>query len=153
MTDDRLTYIRITAIRTADPNNWSVAKNSFMASDPFGIAMDVAATSSLTQIGLLYDAVLQVGNPRECFASPHTWFRTRPWRGWTTVDRVYKDIPLQWATFLVGTSWVRFENVTERYEGLSSNKNSGIFYARGSVNIQGTNLFDVSEAIPFKVEI
>jgi len=74
MTDDRLTYIRITAIRTADPNDWYVAKNSFGARSPFGIAMDVEVTSSLTQIGLLYDAFLQVINPRHSPFQPHSWW-------------------------------------------------------------------------------
>jgi hypothetical protein len=71
----------------------------------------------------------------------------------TTVDRYYKDIPLEMPNFLVGTSWVRFDRVTEHLTGTYSIRNSGIFYARGSVNIRGTDLFAVSPDIPFKVEV
>jgi hypothetical protein len=160
MTDDRLSYIRITAIRTVDPSDYFMAKNSFSAPSPFGIAMDVAVTSSLTQIGLLYDAYLQVVNPRNS-RSAYDWVIYREgslltpseWTPVTTVDRYYADIPLVMSNFLVGTSWVRFDRITDGMWGSYANRNSGIFLARGSVNVQGTDLFDVSEDVPFKVEV
>jgi hypothetical protein len=151
MTDDGLNYIRINAIRTVDPNDWFRAKNSFSALSPFGIAMDVAVTSSLTQIGLLYDAYLQVVNPR-LSAIGFDWLYTGAAAiRVTSVDRNYEDIPLSEPNFLVGTSWRHFDRVTDGMGGSYALRNSGIFFARGSVNIQGTDLFDVSEEIPFKV--
>jgi hypothetical protein len=151
MADDMLNFIRINAIRTVDPNDWFRAKNSFSALSPFGIAMDVAVPSSLTQIGLLYDAYLQVINPRFSRMG-FDWYY---WAGAsipvTTVDRNYEDIPLSEPNFLVGTSWRYFDMVTDGMEGSYALRNSGIFLARGSVNVQGTDLFDVSEDIPFKV--
>jgi hypothetical protein len=113
--------------------------------------MDVAVTSSLTQLGLLYDALLQVVNPRFS-ATGYDWgYRAAALIRATTVDRYYTDIPLSEPNFLVGTSRAQFDRITDGMAGSYANRNSGIFLARGSVNVQGTDLFDVSEDIPFKV--
>jgi hypothetical protein len=162
MTDDRLTYVHIRAIRTVDPSDWFRTKTSFGPLSPFGIAMEVAVTSSLTQIGLLYDALLQVVNPRDS-GGTHNWALGEGENVWefssgglyavTTIDRYYTDIPLSEPNFLVGTSWVRFDRVTDPMFGPYADKNSGIFFARGSVNVQGADLFAVSQEFPFKVEL
>jgi hypothetical protein len=148
-----MSYIRITAIRTSDPSNWSVPKRSFGTSEPFGMVMDVEADPALIPSGLRYDAVLQVLNMSSNLNQPYIWWNLI--RGvpvpQQTVDRYYTAIRLRWARFIVGTSWPRFEQVTSHFDGSPRHRSLGVFQARGFVSVVGSDLFSVSELTSFKV--
>ena len=68
-----MSFVNISAIRTADPGNIWVAKNSFRPSDPFAVVLDVQVDNSVVQAGLVFDATFQINNPRD---DPHStsWY-------------------------------------------------------------------------------
>jgi hypothetical protein len=68
-----MAFVNVTAVRTTDPSNVWVGKNSFVSNDAFAIVLDVQVDSSVLAAGLSYDVVWQIVNPRQDPYS-HGWF-------------------------------------------------------------------------------
>lgn len=145
-----MAFVNISAVRTADPSNVWVPKDSFMSSDPYAIVLDVQVDSSVLASGLLYDVVWQIVNPRQSPYS-HAWWT--PIGGspvsMPTVDADWNGVPFQWTNFAVWMWWTRYSDAVSQVRGPDSV--SGVFYVQGTVNVQGSSLFANSNQFWFKV--
>jgi hypothetical protein len=145
-----MAFVNVSAVRTADPANIWVAKDSFMSSDPFAIVLDVQVDSSVVSAGLLYDFVWQIVNPRQD-PSSHAW--------WTlignnivsmpTVDTDWTGAAIQWTNFAAWCWWSRYSEAVNEVRG--PDKLAGVFYVQGTINVQGSSLFGRSNQFWFKV--
>ena len=144
-----MAFINISSVYTADPGDIWTPKNSFMLHDPFAIALNIQADSSLVDEGLLFDAVFQIIGPQQD-AHSFAW--------WTIVngdvilsptrDANWNNIGFQWGTnFAIWWFW------NEYYDAIAhvGNAKQGVFYFQGTVNVQGSNLFANSGQFWFKV--
>ena len=146
-----MSFVNISAIRTADPGNIWVAKNSFRPSDPFAVVLDVQVDNSVVQAGLVFDATFQINNPRD---DPHStsWYTILDGDayGMTSVVWVWNSVSFQWGTnFAI---WWWFNHYSDAVGHISGGeKLQGIFYAQGAVNIQNSDLFAASSQFWYKV--
>ena len=153
-----MSFISIPAIRTIDPGDPWTEKRAFRATDPFGVAVDIQVDSSVVDDGLLFDVIAQLKNPLADPFAPGTWFwinedDDRLYRN-ITVDSHWNDLAFEWGThFAVWFWWGRFDAITSYMWTPYAIKNSGIFYAHATVSVQGSNLFDSSPELPFKVRV
>jgi hypothetical protein len=145
-----MAFLNVSAVRTADPGNNSVAKDSFMSSDPFAIVLDGQVDSSVVSAGLLYDIVWQIVNPRQD-PNSHAWWTLLAGDvvGMPTVDVDWKGASLPWTYFWVMASWSHYADAVSQVQG--PDKFDGIFYVQGTVNVQGSSLFGHSGQFWFKV--
>jgi hypothetical protein len=51
-----MSFVNISAVRTADPGNVWVPKNSFRPSDPFAVVLDIQVDNAVVEEGLVFDA-------------------------------------------------------------------------------------------------
>ena len=147
-----MSFINISSVYTADPADTWTPKNAFMLHDPFAIVLTIQADSSLISEGLLFDAVFQILGPQhDVYGYP--WFtfvngdipnaEICPSR-----DVHWNDISFQWGTnFAIWHWWSQY------YDAISDivNAKQGVFFVRGTVNVQGSNLFANSGQFWFKV--
>ena len=145
-----MAFVNVSAVRTADPANVWVAKDSFRSSDPFAIVLDVQVDSSVVSSGLLYDAVWQIVNPRQDPYS-HAWWTLlgSEVEGIPTVDADWNSVPFQWTNFAVWMSWSRYSDAVSHVHG--PDKFAGVFFVQGTINVQGSSLFGHSNQFWFKV--
>jgi hypothetical protein len=146
-----MSFINISAIRTADPGNVWVAKNSFMSGDSFAMVIDVQVDSSIVQAGLLFDIVWQIVNPRQD-PNNHAWWALIAGNVFhiPTIDVDWNGVQFQWGTnFAVWHWWTRYADAVSQVRGPDAL--SGVFYVQGTVSIQGSNLFARSGQFWFKV--
>lgn len=147
-----MSFVNISAVRTADPGNIWVAKNSFRPSDPFAVVLDVQVDNSVVQEGLVFDATFQINNPRN---DPYTtsWYTilgSGDALEMTSVVWAWNSVSFQWGTnFAV---WWFFNHYSDAVSQISGGEQlQGIFYASGTVNIQNSDLFAASSQFWYKV--
>jgi hypothetical protein len=144
-----MSLININRVYTADPGDIWTPKSAFMLSDPFAIVLNIQADGSLVREGLLFDAVFQILGPQQ---DAHGY----PW--WTIVngdvvtspsrDALWNGISFQWGTsFAIWWSWSQYLDAVIHI----GNAKLGVFYAQGTVSVQGSNLFANSGQFWFKV--
>jgi hypothetical protein len=144
-------FVDIPAVYTCDPTGSAfVPKFSFTSSDPFGIVMQVQVSSDVLQAGLRFNAVLELVNPRE---DPYrgSWFtigsggvQAMP----TKIDR-WTNTAFSGTFFAAMSSWPSYAvAVTEIF---GAEKLSGVFRTRASIDVIGSNLFDIAEGAAYKV--
>jgi hypothetical protein len=144
-----MAFLNISSVYTADPADIWTPKNSFMLHDPFAIALNIQADSSLVAEGLLFDAVFQIVGPQQDAQG-------FPW--WTIVngnvtlsptrDVNWTNISFQWGTnFAIWWFW------NEYYDAIAhvGNAKQGVFYVQGTANVQGSDVFANSGQFWFKV--
>src|SRR5262245_3712425 len=95
-----MSFVNISACRTADPSNVWVPKNAFRPGEPFAVVLDVQVDNSVVQAGLEFDATFQINNPRD---DPYSasWFillNNGDFIGLTSVVRTWKHVPFPWGT-------------------------------------------------------
>jgi hypothetical protein len=145
-----MTFIQ-NSIWTADPGNPWTPKTSFMSSDPFAIVMGVQVDQSIIDEGLLFDAVFQLVNPRQDLYS-HAW--------WIPEDSFPMPMPtidVDWTagTFAWGTNfgiwewWSQYADAVAQVRG--PDQVNGVFYAQGTISVEGSNLFAAAAPSWYKV--
>ena len=152
--DNIMSFVNISAVRTADPGNVWIPKNSFRPADPFAVVLDVQVDSSVIQEGLVFDATFEIANPRD---DPYTtsWFTITD-NGdvldMTSVVWQWSSVSFQWGTnFAV---WWHFDHYSDAVSQISGGeKLQGIFNAQGTINIQGSDLFAASGQFWYKVRL
>lgn len=146
-----MSFVNISAVRTADPGNVWVPKNSFRPSDPFAVVLDVQVDSSIVQAGLLFDATFEIVNPRNDPYSP-SWYTVIGGDSFEMPSVVWQwdSVSFQWGTNFAVWWWFNHysDAVSQIYGG---EKLQGIFNAQGTINIQGSDLFAVSSQFWYKV--
>lgn len=146
-----MSFVNISAVRTADPGDIWTPKNSFHPNDPFAVVLDVQVDSSVVQSGLLFDATFEIANPRD---DPYTasWFTfvDDEVLSMNSVVWQWKSVAFQWGTnFAV---WWWFDHYSDAVNHISGGeKLQGIFNAQGTINIQGSDLFAASSQFWYKV--
>ena len=147
-----MSFVNISAVRTADPGEVWVPKNSFRPSDPFAVVLDVQVDSSIVQEGLLFDATFQINNPRN---DPYTtsWFTvlsTGDAIDMTSVVWAWGSVSFQWGTSF--SVWYSFDHYSDAVSQIyGGEKLQGLFYAQGTINVQGSDLFAPSPQFWYKV--
>jgi hypothetical protein len=146
-----MAFVNLPAVRTADPVNVGVAKNSFMSNDPFAIVLDVQVDNSVVEAGLLYDVVWQIVNPRQDPYS-HAWFTVFDDVGglMPTVDADWNGLPFRWTNFRVWVWWDHYADAVTHVRG--QDKVAGVFYVQGTINVHESSLFNRSSQFWFKVQ-
>ena len=148
-----MSFVNISACRTADPGNVWVPKNAFRPGEPFAVVLDVQVDNSVVQAGLEFDATFQINNPRDDPYSPSSWFiilGNGDFIGLTSVVRTWKHVPFPWGTsFTIWWQWNQYVEAVSHISGLE--KANGIFYAQGTINIPHSMLFAVSPQFWYKV--
>lgn len=146
-----MALVNISAVRTADPGDIWVAKNSFRPDDPFAVVLDVQVDNSVVQSGMLFDATFEIVNPRN---DPYStsWFT---FNGGEVVEMTsvvwhWNSVAFQWGTnFAV---WWFFDHYSDAVSHIyGGEKLQGIFNAQGTISIQGSDLFAVSPQLWYKV--
>jgi hypothetical protein len=147
-----MSFLNISAVRTADPNDIWQPKLSFRPTDPFAVVLDVQVDNSVIEEGLLFDATFQINNPRN---DPYTtsWFTilsTGDALEMTSVVWTWNSVSFQWGTSFAVWWW--FDHYSDAVTQISGGeKLQGIFYAQGTVNVQGSDLFAASPPFWYKV--
>jgi hypothetical protein len=135
---------------TADPGSIWTPKNSFMYTDPFAIVMGVQVDESVVTQGLLYDMVWQLVNPRQ---DPYNyaWYTLLDSNvvAMPTVDNGWMGVPFQWTNFASWLSWGQYVSAVSQVYG--PDQISGVFYAQGTINVEGSDLF--AAASPFWYQV
>ena len=145
-----MAWANISAVRTADPANAGVAKDSFMSTDPFAIVLDIQVDSSVVAAGLLYDVVWQIVNPRQDPSSHAWWTYSGQVMSSPTVDIDWKGVAFNWGpVFWVFCSWNQYADAVRHIQGPDARQ--GVFYVQGTMSIQGSSLFARSGQFWFKV--
>jgi hypothetical protein len=143
-------FANISAVRTADPGNAGVAKDSFMSSDPFAIVLDIQVDSSVVTSGLLADVVWQIVNPRQDPNSHAWWTYDGGVISCPTVDVDWKGMAFNWGpVFWVFCSWSHYADAVSHIQGPDARE--GVFYVQGTISIQGSSLFAKSDKFWFKI--
>jgi hypothetical protein len=139
------------SIWTADPGSPWTPKTSFMSTDPFAIVMGVQVDQSVIAQGLLFDAVWQLVNPRQDPYS-HAWFTITNSNVLSipTVDNDWTGVSFQWGTnFAIWDSWNQYADAVVQVDG--EDRISGVFYAQGTISVEGSNLFAAAGPAWYKV--
>ncbi len=146
-----MSFINISAVRTADPGNVWVPKSAFRPSDPFAVVLEVQVDNSVIEEGLVFDAIFEIVNPRQ---DPYTtsWYSDMDGTGLLMPSVVWEwdSVAFQWGTnFAV---WWWFNHYSDAVSQiLGGEQLQGIFYAQGTVSIEGSDLFAVSDKFWYKV--
>ena len=144
-----MSFINIGAVHTADPGDVWTPKSAFMTADPFAIVLNVQADSSLVSEGLLFDAVFQIVNPQQDPYGAAWWtYSDGAIFSMPSVDVIWNAISFQWGTnFAIWVSWSQYADAVSQIGGFSI---QGVFYVRGSVSVEGSDLFASSGQFWFK---
>lgn len=136
---------------TADPGSIWTPKPSFMSTDPFAIVMGVQVDQSVVAEGLLFDAVWQLVNPRQDPYN-HSWYTLvdSDIMSMPTVDTDWTGVGFQWGTnFAIWHWWNQYDDAVAQVSG--PDRDSGVFYAQGTINVEGSNLFAAASPSWYKV--
>jgi hypothetical protein len=148
-----MSFVNISAVRTADPGNVWVPKNSFRPSDPFAVVLDIQVDNSVVQDGLVFDANFQIKNPCDDPYSGSSWFTVLSdgdGVGVTSVVWTWTPVSFKWGTNF--SFWVFFDHYSDAVSHISGAAQlQGIFYAEGTINIQNSDLFATSPIFWYKV--
>jgi hypothetical protein len=113
--------------------------------------MGVQVDQSVVAQGLLFDAVWQIVNPRQDPYN-HGWYTvvgSDP-VGMPTVVDDWTGVGFQWGTnFAVWTQWNHYADAVAQVRG--PDQISGVFYAQGTINVEGSNLFATASPSWYKV--
>jgi hypothetical protein len=144
-------FISIPWTHTANPQDVWTSRSVFAPNDRFAIVMGVNVSSDVIQAGLKFNAVFQLVNPRD---DPYdtSWFTilSGDLFGLTTVDYRWENVIFQWGTdFAIWFSWNRYLDAVNNI--LGGDKDKGIFFARGTIDVQNSNLFAHSPEFWYKV--
>jgi len=146
-----MSFVNISAIRTADPASVQTPKTSFLPSDPFAIVMDIQVDSSVIQSGLRFDAVFQIVNPRQDPLN-HAWFHITSGSttlAMPTIDFDWTGVSFQWGTnFWIWFAWTHYSDAVHVS---GPDRLNGIFFVQGTVSVEGSDLFARSGQFWFKV--
>ena len=143
--------LSIDQIFTMDPADPWTPKNVFSASDPFGITIICSASAELVQKRLLYDLVWQMVNPRDdpfgtvWYSDSTTVFK------YHTIDWHSRDNLFQWQSFGHWAAWDHYSDAVSHVLGPS--KHAGVFSVRGSIEVAGTDLFDMTTPFAFNYKV
>ena len=142
-------FLNVSAAYTADPGNVWTPKSSFMVNDPFAIVMTVQADSSLVNQGLLFDAVFQIINPQQDPYVGSWWtYDGSDVLPMNSVDVHWDGVNFQWGTnFAIWWHWDHYSDAVSQIGGPTIR---GLYYVQGSVNVEGSDIFGVSEPFWFK---
>lgn len=144
--------IRIDRIFTMDPADVWTPKDVFFPNDPFGITMIVSASADLVEERLRYDMVWQMVNPR---SDPYEtgWYSIIAGDavGYHTIDWHARNNLFQWQNFGTWVSWAHYSDAVSHVRGPS--KNRGVFAVRGSIEVVGTDLFDLTLPFAFNYKV
>jgi hypothetical protein len=125
-------------------------RRPFVSSDPFAIVIQVQVSNDVVDAGLHYDAVFQMVNPRE---DPYrgSWFTSVDHSplDMTTRDHHWLGVPFRWTYFASYKHWAHYADAVT--EILGGEKLKGLFVARGTIDVVGTNLFAHSDGSWYKV--
>jgi hypothetical protein len=138
-------------IWTADPGNIWASKSSFMSSDPFAIVMGVQVDQSVVAEGLLFDAVYQLVNPRQDPYN-HAWYTVSDSNlmSMPTVDNDWTAGSFNWGTnFAIWFWWSHYADAVSQLYG--PDRLDGVFYAQGTISVEGSNLFSAAAPFWYKV--
>src|SRR5919202_1118654 len=134
-------FISIPWIHTADFGNIWAPKSVFTPNDNFAIVMGVNVSSDVIEAGLRFDAIFQMVNPRD---DPYdtSWFVVLAddfSTNVTTIDSLWSS-PFLWGTdFAIYFHWNRYLDAVNHI--LGGDKDKGIFFVRGTISVQGSDLF------------
>jgi len=144
-----MSFINVTATYTADPGDVWTPKSSFMVNDPFAIVMSVQADSDLVNEGLLFDAVFQIVNPQQDPYVGAWWtFDGSDVLSMNSVDVHWDGVSFQWGTnFAIWWQWSHYSDAVSQIGGPTIR---GLYHVRGSVNVEGSDVFGVSGPFWFK---
>src|SRR6266446_4495791 len=147
-----MSFVNISAVRTADPGNVWVPKNSFRPNDPFAVVLDIQVDNAVVEEGLVFDATFQINNPRDdpYSTSWYTVLSSGDSVGVTSVVWTWKSVSFQWGTNFA--FWVFFDHYADAVSHISGGEQlQGIFYAQGAINILDSDLFATSPQFWYKV--
>lgn len=137
-------------IWTADPGNVWVPKNSFMSTDPFAIVMGVQVDQSVLDDGLLYDAVWQLVNPRQD-PNNHAWYTLVDSSviSMPTIDTDWTGVHFLSTNFATWHWWSHYSDAVSQVYG--PDHINGVFYAQGTISVEGSDLFASAAPSWYKV--
>jgi hypothetical protein len=145
-------FVSIPWIHTADPSNVWNSKSAFRPADPFAIVMNVRVSDDIIAAGLRFDAVFQMVTPRNDPYGPawYTVFSTGESDTIVTLDWRWDDLSFTWGTdFGLWVYWDHYSDAISHVRG--GEKDRGIFFVRGTVDIRGSDLFAHSPEFWYKV--
>jgi len=144
--------IRINRIFTMDPADAWTPKNVFTPDDPFGITITASASSFLIDERLRYDLVWQMVNPR---SDPYetVWYSEIAGEAvaYDTIDWHSRNNLFQWQNFGQWVTWSHYSDAVSHVRG--PDKESGVFTVRGSIEVVGTDLFDLTSPFAFNYKV
>jgi hypothetical protein len=144
-------FITIPWIHTADPSNIWASKSAFTPADPFAIVMGVRTSSDVVAAGLRFNAVFQMVNPR-LDAWETLWYTIIAGSSEQsdTIDWHWRGISFSWGTdFAIWFQWNHYSDPISHI--LGPDRERGIFYVRGTIDVLGSNLFAYSSEFWYKV--
>lgn len=145
-------FLTIPEIHTADPSDKAAPKRVFKPDDPFSIVMRVLTSSDVVEAGLTFNGVWQMVNPR-LDPLETIWYIERS-RGELefsdTIDWHFNKIPFDSGTdFFSAVSFNHYSDAVSHIQGPDRDK--GIFFVRGTIDVLGSDLFDQSPQFVYKV--
>jgi len=145
-------FVSVPWIHTADPSNVWPPKSVFRPSDPFAIVMGIRVSNDIISAGLRFNAVFQMVTPRNDPQGP-AWFFI--YSGGdseilNTLDWRWDDVTFDWGTDIaIWFYWDHYSDAVSQVRG--GEKDKGIFFVRGTIDIQGSDLFAHSPEFWYKV--
>ncbi len=144
-----MSFISIPAMYTADPADVWTPKSSFFPFEPFAINMHVQISQDLIDLGLLFDAVFQMVNPRRDPFDDGWWIADGANFYGLTVDSLWNNGQFNWTNFGIWFHWDQYNHAVSHL--LGPEKVNGVFYVQGTISVQGTSLFAHSDKYWYKV--
>ena len=147
-----MAFIKIEDMWTMDPADVLTPKSSFSWGEPFGVTMIVQCSADLVQERVRADVQFQLVNPRQD-AHRLVWFTTtgpgapevQP-----TIDILYENVFLTLTHFAWFISWSSY---AKAMQNVGAAQHPGAFAVRGHVQVQGTDLFDLTEPFAHKYQL
>jgi len=147
--------IQIEKIFAMDPMNRWQEKRAFLISDRFGLMMIVSASSDLVAQRPRFDILYQMVNPIDEPNERHVWFQELGHNGPVTlhhtIDWHFRDqLFPRLERFGIYIGWPTYSDAVRPTRGPGL---VGVFSARGSISIVGTDLFDLTDPFAFNFKV